>query len=151
MTKRALCALGGFLSLCLPAAFAQPDMLSGSSFGLPSLALSDGQPFSLSSAFIRMETATPDFLPALSAAEPQRAAAPETSGKDSSSKVLEVRRPYFDYAGGEVGVLYGKSSGKFGREFEQGYIIGSVGNDKFQITAGASYENSNGRVPRWGR
>ena len=31
------------------------------------------------------------------------------------------------------------------------YIVGGVGNDKFQITVGASYEESNGRVPRWAR
>ena len=30
----------------------------------------------------------------------------------------------------------------------QSYIVGTVGNDKFQITAGASYEESSFRIPR---
>ena len=53
------------------------------------------------------------------------------------------------YSFGEVGVFYGRSSGKFsGDEFET-YIMGGVGNEKFQITAGASYETSSIRVPRF--
>jgi hypothetical protein len=53
-----------------------------------------------------------------------------------------------NFAGGEFGVFYGKSDGKFGREDKQAYIIGGVGNDKVQITAGAAYEESIGNVPR---
>ncbi len=55
--------------------------------------------------------------------------------------------PKFDYAGGEVGFFYGKSSGKFGREVEAGYIFGEVVDGNTHISAGASYEHSNGRVP----
>jgi len=47
--------------------------------------------------------------------------------------------------------LYGHSSGKFGGDYLQGYIFGEVGNDRIHISAGASYEEWNGRVPRWGR
>ena len=42
-------------------------------------------------------------------------------------------------------------SGKFGGDYLQGYIFGEVGNDRIHISAGASYEEWNGRVPRWGR
>ncbi len=53
------------------------------------------------------------------------------------------------YSFGEVGVFYGRSSGKFsGEEFET-YIMGGVGNEKFQITAGAAYETSSIRLPRF--
>jgi hypothetical protein len=159
MTKRALSAVAGFLSLCLPL-FAQqtdrPDIFSSLDNSLlrrPSLTLLDGRLFPFSSALNWTETTTPDFLPALSAAEkPERADASATDGKDSSKEVVELRqRNLLDSAHGEVGVLYGRSTGKFGREVEQGYFIGEVGNDKFQISAGASYERSSGRFPHFGR
>lgn len=51
-------------------------------------------------------------------------------------------------AGGEVGVLYGRSSGKYGGDLFQSYIIGTAGNEHFQVTAGASYEEWTGRSPR---
>jgi len=47
-------------------------------------------------------------------------------------------------AGGEFGVFYGKSDGKYGTDLFQSYIIGGVGNDKFNISAGAMYEESSG-------
>jgi hypothetical protein len=62
-----------------------------------------------------------------------------------------MRAPDRVYVGGEVGFLYGRSSGKYGREDFQTYIIGTVGNEKFSITAGYLYQESSGRVPRWGR
>ena len=85
-------------------------------------------------------------------ARSHRASAPAVPAEDSSKEIATVRRSnLFDYAGGEVGFLYGRSTGKFGREVEAGYILGEVGNDKFQINVGASYENSSGRFPRFGR
>jgi hypothetical protein len=67
-----------------------------------------------------------------------------------SSYPMSVQSRY--HVGGEMGASYGFSTGKYGGESEAGYIVGGVGNDKFQITAGASYENSNFRVPsRFGR
>lgn len=157
MAKRALSVGAGFLSLCLPLFGQQtawPDNFSAltNSFRLPSLALSDAQLFSFSSAFNRVETTAPDFLPALGTPGPQRATASAAFPNDSSKEVVEVRRPnLFDYVGGEVGAFYGRSTGKFGREVEAGYIIGEVGDDRFHITVGASYENSSGRFPRRGR
>ena len=75
---------------------------------------------------------------------------------DSSKEVLDSSYPMNVqsryHVGGEMGASYGFSTGKYGGESEAGYIIGGVGNDKFQITAGASYENSTFRVPsRFGR
>ena len=67
-------------------------------------------------------------------------------GKDSPDEMLSSPlNP--TYSGGEVGVLYGRWSGKGGGDMWQTYIEGTVGNDKFQITAGASYDewNGNGR------
>jgi hypothetical protein len=159
MAKRALGAVAGFLSLCLPL-FAQqadrPDIfsaLNNSSLRLPSLTLSDARLFSFSSAFNWTEATTTDFLPALSTtAKPQRANASAKLPNDSSKEVVDVRRPnLLDYATGEMGFLYGKSTGKFGGSVEEGYIIGDVGDDKFHISVGASYENSSGRLSRFGR
>ena len=53
------------------------------------------------------------------------------------------------YYGGEVGVLYGRWTGKGGGDLMESYVLGTVGNDKFQITAGAAYEESSGRTPRF--
>ena len=162
MVKRALSAAAGFLSLCLPL-FAQqtnrPDVFSAmnnSFLRLPSLTLSDGGSFSFASAFNWMEPATPDFLSAFSvgstAAKPEKANAAATTSNDSSKEVVDVRRSnLLDHVSGEMGFLYGRSTGKFGGEVEQGYIIGEVGNDKFNITVGAAYEHSSGRFPRFGR
>lgn len=130
--------------------------LNHSLYGFPSLALSEGGRFSFLSSLSWM---TPDFLPELSAEEAPRtvshnvaASNATTLGRDSDGKqVVEAARPFFDYATGEVGFFYGRSSGKFGREIVQGYIFGEVGNDKVHISVGASYEESNGRLPRWGR
>jgi hypothetical protein len=55
------------------------------------------------------------------------------------------------HVSGEMGAAYGVSTGKYGVESESGYIIGTVGDDKLQITAGASYENTTFRAPRFGR
>lgn len=187
MAKRALFAVAGFLSLCLPL-FAQETQprekiqpvftishvgqsgvaatpstlgqaeifraLNSSYYGFPWLTLADERPFSLSSAFIGMEATPPALLPDVNTDEPQpkihrvAASVPE---RDSGDKVVEVQPKLFDYAGGEVGVLYGRSTGKFGGELEQGYIFGEVGNDKVHISVGASYEEFNGRFPRRGR
>jgi hypothetical protein len=161
MTKRALSAVAAFLGLCLPLSAQQtgrPDIFSALNTSLlrfPSLTLSDGRLFSFSGAvappllFNWMEPTTPDFLPALSTTEPRKANASVTYPKDPSKEVMNVQRPNDVYAGGEVGFLYGRSSGKFGREVEQGYFIGDVGNDKFHISVGAAYENSSGRFPRF--
>jgi hypothetical protein len=71
-------------------------------------------------------------------------------GKDNSDQILDspLSRVYY---GGEVGFLYGRWSGKGGGDMWESYVVGTVGNDKFQITAGASYDewNANGRSVRF--
>ena len=127
--------------------------LSNSLLRAPSLTLSD-QLFSFSTAFNQMETTPADFLPAgaLATTTPQRpvAASRATDPKDFSkgSEAVEVRRNLLDYVHGEVGFLYGRSTGRVSGNTEAGYVIGDVGDDKFHITAGAYYENSD---LRWRR
>ncbi len=59
---------------------------------------------------------------------------------------LDLRPRYL--LGGEVGFFYGKSSGKYGGEDYAGYISGTLATDKFQLTVGASYQESTYRYPR---
>ena len=170
MGKRALVAVVGFLGLCSPL-FAQQTQrldifraLTSSVLSFPSLTLADGQLFSFTGAvaqplsFSWMEATPPDvslptdvILPTVIVRGPRGATAFTAPGEDSSKEVVDVRRSNSYYAGGEVGALYGRSSGKNGVAVEQGYIIGEVGDDKFSITAGASYERTSGRVSRFGR
>lgn len=178
MTKSALFAVAGFLGFCLPvsaqqvdrpeqaeifslqsavavkeplSAFGRPDnfnALNSSFRGLPALTFSNERLFSLSTGYNWME---PNFLPALSAVETPSSVTPARVSASESSDELLGLRPFFDYAGGEVGFLYGRSSGKYGREDTAAYIIGEMGNDKFHITVGAAHWESSGRVPRRGR
>jgi hypothetical protein len=104
--------------------------------------------FSLSTAFNLIGTG-PTFLPTSYAMAQPRTILSSESDKDSPEQAFDVRPNY--YVTGEVGFLYGRSSGKFGGDYLNGYIIGEVGNDRFNITVGASHEEWNGRVPRWGR
>jgi hypothetical protein len=162
MTKRALFAVAGFLSLCVPLSAQQtyrPDLFSAlnNAISLPSLSLSDGQRFSFWGAVAApislswMEPTPPDFLPAVSPPSPQTTTARPAYAKDSSKEVVDMQKPnLLDYATGEVSVLYGRSTGKFSGDLEQAYIFGEVGNDKFHISVGAGYENSNIRFSRFG-
>jgi outer membrane receptor protein involved in Fe transport len=115
--------------------------------GFPALTLLDGRRFHISGPFGRL--AELDLFPVafLTSVGVQKINASPVYGSDSPGGVVDMRLNR-DFSGGEMGVFYGKSGGKFGREDKQAYIIGSVGNDKVQITAGASYEDSNGHVSR---
>ena len=53
------------------------------------------------------------------------------------------------YYSGEVSVLYGRWTGKGGGDLMQSYILGTVGNDKFQISVGAEYDESSGHSARY--
>lgn len=160
MTKQALFAVAGVLSLCHSLCAQQiesagPLQFEGGTLNrpflrLPSVSLADRDRVSFLTAF---SWQTPlDFLPPFDPVEPRSvASSAPVSRRDSAGDTVELRSADRIRASGEVGFLYGKSSGKYGREVEQGYILGSVGNDKFTITVGTSYERSSGRVPRWGR
>jgi hypothetical protein len=176
MIKRALLVVG-FLALCFPLAAQQmtPSLDASSAFAfyrpeifstvdslalidrLPVLNFLDGTRLPVSSEMGRMGTAPVEFpsltymsVAYMSAAKVRRVNAAQVSGKDGKDSSAEVMTalssPY--YWGGEVGFMYGHSSGKFGGDEYGTYIEGGVGNDKFQINAGAAYQEWNGRVPR---
>jgi hypothetical protein len=115
-------------------------------FGFP---FQNRDAFSLATTFNLMGSAPQSFLPFSSAMELPRASVPATSAKDPPDQPFDLRPNY--YVTGEVGFLYGRSTGKFGGEYKEAYILGEVGNEKMQISVGASYEDWNGRLPRWGR
>lgn len=87
-----------------------------------------------------------DELP--SAVELEQANAAPADGKDSPSEMISPPLSPIYYSG-EVGVFYGRSSGKFKREIMQTYFLGEVGNDKFHITVGAAHEESSGSALRF--
>jgi hypothetical protein len=113
--------------------------------------------YSFVSQWVQMGFTSSDVFPAasLSAAQPpaRRPSAARVhgsdgkdlgaDGKDSPEEMLSSPlNPV--YCGGEVGFLYGRWSGKGGGDMWETYVVGTVGNDKFQITAGASYDEWNG-------
>ncbi len=108
--------------------------------GLPVTTLLDGRRFPLSDR--PLESIPLAFL---SAVRVQKTTTRPSVGSDAPGGVvdLELKRGYT--TGGEVGVFYGKSGGRNGREDYEAHIIGTVGNDKVQITAGAAYQESSGR------
>jgi hypothetical protein len=52
------------------------------------------------------------------------------------------------YCTGEVGFMYGRWSGNGSGDYVGSYVWGQAGNDKFQITAGASFDNWSGSSPK---
>ncbi len=82
-----------------------------------------------------------------SAASNQRADNFGTDVKDSPEMMLSP--PDRFYYGGEIGFMYGRWSGKGSGDMMESYIVGQVGNDHFQITAGAAYEQWSGNGSRF--
>jgi hypothetical protein len=72
-----------------------------------------------------------------------------TDGKDLSGEMFSSPLNQV-YCTGEVGFMYGQWSGKGSGDYVGSYIWGQAGNDKFQITAGASFENWNGNSQKFG-
>jgi hypothetical protein len=120
--------------------------------------------YGFASSWIQLGFTSVDFLPAAFLSGPQSPAQRPSAGrvhgtqgkdlgidpKDSPDEMLgSSANPI--YSGGEVGFLYGRWSGKGGGDMWETYVVGTVGNDKFQITAGASYDewNPNGRSVRF--
>jgi hypothetical protein len=93
--------------------------------------------FSFSTAFGSMR-ANPEYLPVFDPDAPLSTTySMAADNKTSVDRVVELRSTSKVQFGGEIGFLYGKSTGSgFGREDFAGYIVGTVGNDKFSITAG---------------
>lgn len=155
MMKRALLAIAGFLALS-PLLPAQPAVFGGSllndpSFDSPWASLDNQDRFFFSTAFGSMRT-TSEYLPAFDPVEPlTNSYVAPTSRRDSLDRIVDFRAPSRIQFGGEMGFLYGKSTGKYGREDFAGYIIGTVGNDKFSITAGYLHQETTFSGPRWRR
>jgi hypothetical protein len=118
--------------------------------GLPVPILTDGRHFPVSGELARMGMMPVDLFPIafLSAVEMPMASNSPTRRTDSPGELETLRLNRDLYSSGEMGFSYGTTIGKFGYETKQGYIMGTVGNDKFQITAGASYQESSFRIPR---
>lgn len=131
----------------------QPDIFSTVDsavliHGLPVPTLLDGRRLPVSSTLARMGMTPLNLFPiALVSAADVPNASP-ISGKDSPGELENLRSNRDFYSSGEMGFLYGTTTGKFGYETKQAYIQGTVGNDKFQITAGVSSEESSWRFPR---
>lgn len=124
--------------------------LTDSPNGFSSLALGDASLFSFSTGYTSTVNPPVHFLPGLPTAQSPRANAPGISDKDTIDK-LELSRPSPVYVSGEVGFLYGISTGKHGGDFSQEYIVGEVGDEHFHISVGASHEESNLRGSRFSR
>ena len=90
------------------------------------------QLFSFPSAFGWLEGGADDLLPLF---------APVS---EPASKVFGLL-PNPDYVGGEVGLFYGRSTGKHRLEVEQAYILGEIIDGNTHINVGASYERASGR------
>ena len=64
-------------------------------------------------------------------------------GKDYSSvESMAVQKAALTWTGGEVGFMYGHSSGRYGGDEFTSYIMGGVGNEHVQINVGAGYEET---------
>jgi hypothetical protein len=160
MIKGALFAMAGFLGVCISVSAQQtqrPEPLQLDSsldrpyLGLPPISLENRDRLFFSTAFgsIRPEV---NFLPPYSPWESPSYARPNVpDNKSSRDDVVYVRNPDPIRYGGEIGFLYGKSSGKYGREDFSSYIIGTVGNDKFSITAGFLHQETTFSGSRWRR
>lgn len=66
-----------------------------------------------------------------------------SDGKDLPGEMISSPLNQVYYSG-EVGFVYGQWSGKGNGDYWQSYVWGQVGNDKFQINAGASFDNWSG-------
>ena len=129
----------------------QPEFLSamhGSAVtdDLMMLTLSVGQRLPASSELGWMGMPPLDYFQ--DAAEVEKSNAAPVDGKDSPSEMVSSPLSPIYYSG-EIGVFYGRSSGKFDREIMQTYFLGQIGNDKFQITVGGAYGESNVNAPRY--
>ena len=70
-----------------------------------------------------------------------------TDGKDLPGEMISSPLNQVYYTG-EVGFVYGQRSGRGNGDYWQNYVWGQAGNDHFQITAGAAFENWSGSSPK---
>lgn len=75
-----------------------------------------------------------------------------SDNKNSVDRIYDLHRSSDIHFGGEIGFLYGKSTGSgFGREDYAGYVIGTVGNEHFSLTAGFYRQETSFDGSRWRR
>ena len=156
--KRALLAVTAFLGLWQWAAAQSPEQFFygpgavDSSFNSPWASLESRNQFFFSTAFGSMRQ-TREFLPAFDPSAPLSTAYVSPDNKSSVDRIIDLHAPSQVRFGGELGFLYGKSSGSngFGREDFAGYIIGTIGNDKFSISAGYYRQETSFSGQRWRR
>jgi hypothetical protein len=124
---------------------------------------SDGGRLASENALAEIGMAAIDIFPtaylqppnAFGPASPNRAGAPSNQrpgnfGSDpKDSPEMMFSPPDRFYYGGEVGFMYGRWSGKGSGDMMESYIMGTAGNDHFQITAGAAYEQWSGNGSRF--
>lgn len=152
MIRGVLFAVLGIIALGQPLIARPPEqlLLDGDNFDRdqPWVSLENRDRFFFSSAFGSMRP-TREFLPSFDPSEPLNLAyLPSSDSKDSLDRIIELEAQSKIRFGGEVGFLYGKSTGTYGREDFAGYIMGSVGNDKFSINVGYLRQESTFTVPR---
>lgn len=152
MIRRALLAVAGFVALCQPLVARPPEqlLLDGDTPWRqePWTSLENNDRFFVSSPFGSMR-ATQEFLPSLNSSEPlSMAYLPTSDSKDALDRIIDWDAGKKIRFGGEVGFLYGKSTGKYEREDFAGYIMGTVGNDKFSINVGYLHQESTFSAPR---
>src|SRR3954469_5536115 len=141
---------GRAVSLHLPDVYASlngPALING----LPMMALLDGRRFPITSELGRMGMTPVELGPIAFLSPVAGSKAPASRSSRSRSEALDkdfAMRPNPIYTGGEVGVFYGRSTGRYGGDEFGTYVIGEVATDRFQITAGASYQESTWRAPR---
>ena len=137
--------LGPALSLSRPDLFSATDSATLVR-GLPISTLLHGRSFRFSRGPGLSNAAQDIPLAFLSAVDRARPPGSVRHSAEAAGGALDSRLNRLE-TGGEVGFFYGKSSGRYGREDMGAYIIGGVGNEHFQITAGAAYSESSGRIP----
>ena len=174
MTKDFVWGIAGLICLCTVVNGQGTDRsanlgsLQYSTPSAPSLRLSDGRMFPFGSPFAWM-AAPNDFLPDwkpegwdnsdrnLAQNSPGRRQKGDSKSvasysKDTSTESVTLHKQLWENVHGEVGFLYGRSvGGRVSQDIESGYIFGTVGDEKLQISVGASYERSNYSFDRRGR
>jgi hypothetical protein len=178
MIRRAVSAVLGLLAVCLPLAAQEndfqtisvedlqktgaldtaaaltldrPDVFSAVDgvlllHSLPVTTMLDGHRFPISGDSSRIFEMFPVAF--LTSADVHKLNPGPAFGADAPGGTVDLRLNRYWSSGGEIGVFYGKSDGKYGTDLFETHIIGSVGTDKFNITAGAMYEESSGHGPR---
>ena len=73
---------------------------------------------------------------------------PSSNRTDSLDRVIELDARNRIRFGGESGIFYGKSTGKYGREDFIRYISGTIGNEIFSISVGYSHQETTFDAPR---